>query len=201
MRVFGVEAGAPKVSEIQDWAESAGGSVGCDEEAVSNLWQTIEVVDENDDVVAVLTRDLVDTEDQDSVGADDIKNFIENLDDASPRSAAEWVQRYLGRCTVVYCFQILNAINSANGWDVVRELMSALRDYCGGISHAEGEGFSNEEGYQITWEFMDETKGDWAMAVRDGGQWLKFRMDLGDGSHRDAFKAGRCPEGAVLIEE
>ncbi len=66
----------------------------------------------------------------------------------------------------------------------------------GGILRADLEGFRNEEGFQITWEFVDRVKGECAMAVLDpNDHWIAFRMDLGNKQHREAFCEGRIPSG------
>jgi hypothetical protein len=36
------------------------------------------------------------------------------------------------------------------------------------------------------------------MAVADGDDWVLFKMDAGDSTHRDAFCCGEVPAGADL---
>lgn len=201
IRVFGVETVAPTVREIRSWAQGAAGSIESDYLDSDKRWQSLRVLDENDQFVAVLSRDLVDRDNQESAGADDVSSFAKKLEKGSPRSAAEWVQRYVNRCSVVYCMQVSEDAGQANGWKVISLLVRALKDYSGGISHKEGEGFFNEEGFQITWELADEADGAKKMAVRNGGYWLKFQMDLANQTQRKAFLEGRYPEGALLIED
>jgi hypothetical protein len=63
---------------------------------------------------------------------------------------------------------------------------------------ADGEGFTNEEGYHILWQFHDGVTGEWNMAVRNFfGQWTRFTMDLGDNLQRKEFLNGKVPKGAV----
>jgi hypothetical protein len=70
----------------------------------------------------------------------------------------------------------------------------------GGILQADGEGFSNEDGYLILWQFADTVDGDWNMAVLDkDGSWIRFQMNLGDPEQRAAFLKGRVPEGAKIL--
>lgn len=124
------------------------------------------------------------------------------LDAGSPRSAALWANAYIGAARVLYgcrylSFGLSNVYSSVPG-----SVMWAIQSIVGsGIIHAEGQGFSNEEGYQITWEFSDRVQGPRQMAVLgDGGRWQPFEMDLGDVKQRAAFRAGARPVGVELLE-
>ncbi|HSE26404.1 MAG TPA: hypothetical protein VLB68_32350, partial [Pyrinomonadaceae bacterium] len=66
------------------------------------------------------------------------------------------------------------------------------------ILQADNEGFSNEEGYHILWQFNDSVNGTWWMAVMKGDQWKPFQMDLGDHKQRESFFKGQIPKGAKL---
>ena len=59
---------------------------------------------------------------------------------------------------------------------------------------ADGEGFTNEEGYHIVWQFSDSVSGPWKMGVLQDGVWRHFSMDLGDPDHRAAFLKGTVPD-------
>jgi hypothetical protein len=63
------------------------------------------------------------------------------------------------------------------------------------IVQADGEGFTNEDGYHIIWDFSDQVTGPWWMAVLVNGRWVPFKMDLANRGHREAFLAGRVPAG------
>jgi hypothetical protein len=72
----------------------------------------------------------------------------------------------------------------------VRELIWARGD---AILQADREGFTNEDGFHIVWQFSDTASGPWWMAVREGDSWISFQIDLGRADHRAAFLAGRIP--------
>ena len=64
---------------------------------------------------------------------------------------------------------------------------------------ADGEGFTNEDGYHILWQFGEEVEGPLKMAVLgEDGRWTEFEMDLGDRRQRAAFLAGQVPDGVRL---
>jgi hypothetical protein len=69
-----------------------------------------------------------------------------------------------------------------------------------GILYAQEEGFSNQLGHHITWEFSDGVHGEWWMALYDAKSqtWTRFRMELSDPAHRSAFCAGRVPKGVEV---
>jgi hypothetical protein len=39
------------------------------------------------------------------------------------------------------------------------------------IIQADGEGFTNEDGYHIVWQFSDSVSGPWNMGVLQDGVW------------------------------
>lgn len=75
----------------------------------------------------------------------------------------------------------------------------ALWNRLGGIFQADYEGFSNEEGYGILWQFSDRASGTWWMALlAEDGSWLRFQVDLANRGHRAAFLAGEPPLGVAV---
>jgi hypothetical protein len=140
-------------------------------------------------------------------GVTDIKKWTDDLDffrgwagAVEPGVNAQWVQQYLTRVRMVYMFRCSNSAPDSS-LVLVREIIDSLRhDYenvggAGGLLYAELEGWSNEEGYHITWEFSDGVSGSWWMALRGNEGWRAFQMDLGNATHRKAFRAGKVPPG------
>jgi hypothetical protein len=144
--------------------------------------------------IAVLERNLVVPGE---LAEEEIQEFIEEMENARPHSAARWLAAYLPRVKVIYAFQILSSIHQGDGWSILGAVRSALWSVCGGVVQADAEGFSNEDGYHILWQFSEDVSGPWFMAVLNAdGSWSAFQMELGDPAHREAFLAGRMPEGA-----
>ena len=74
----------------------------------------------------------------------------------------------------------------------VREIrLSAVKNriwsFAPSILLADNEGFSNEDGYHILWQFSGSVNGPWWMGVLCDDHWRHFRMDLGNREHREAF--------------
>jgi hypothetical protein len=132
------------------------------------------------------------------LGADEIGEFVDEVQDAQPASASKWLVEYLSRVAVIYAFQLLSGTDIKGGWTAVHALQSYIRKQVGGIFQADMEGFSNEQGQHILWQFNEDVGGVWDMAVLDrDGKWVAFTMDLGNLEHRQAFLDGRVPPGVT----
>lgn len=125
-----------------------------------------------------------------------------DLHDRRPRASAQWAATYLGAARVLYGCQYLSFGLSPKYAQIPSRVMWALQTISGGgIVHAEGQGFSNEDGYQITWEFSDRVSGTRQVAVLGAsGRWETFELDMSDERHRIAFRVGERPVGADILE-
>ena len=136
----------------------------------------------------------------DSLGADELQEFIDEIPGHRPKSAADWLVGYLPSVQTIYSLQILSSADRDDGWLAIHATQSALWNAGGGILQADSEGFSNEDGHHILWQFSDNVEGDWQVAVLDEtGSWTAFKMDLGRVDHRSEFLAGRVPPDATLL--
>jgi hypothetical protein len=117
-----------------------------------------------------------------SLGQDEVAEFIEELED------------YLASVKTIYAFQHLQGSETADGGNALHALRSKLWERGDAILQADNEGFTNEEGYHIVWQFSDSVSGAWNMGVLQDGVWRHFSMDLGDPDHRAAFMRGSVPD-------
>lgn len=124
---------------------------------------------------------------------DNLEFFREGLAEATPGVNVQWIAQYLTRVQTVYMFRCsINAPDS--NLELVREIIDSLRNEGPhGLLYADLEGWSNEDGQHITWEFSDGANGVWWMALRAESGWNVFQMDLGNYEHRKAFQAGEVP--------
>jgi hypothetical protein len=130
------------------------------------------------------------------LGEEELNEFIEDVKSEKPESAANWLGQFLPRVKTIFAFQLLSGTDIKNGWDGVSSLQRSIRQKMGGVLQADLEGFSNEHGHQILWQFSSDHDGPWEMAVLDAqGKWIAFEMDLGNPKHKQAFLDGRVPEG------
>ena len=129
-----------------------------------------------------------------SVGQDEIADFIEEIQDCRPNSGVQWLEDYLASVKTIYAFQHLQGSETADGGNALHALRSKLWERGDAILQADNEGFTNEEGYHIVWQFSDSVSGAWNMGVLQDGVWRHFSMDLGDPDHRAAFMRGSVPD-------
>lgn len=132
--------------------------------------------------------------------SEEIDEFLEEIADCKPASAAAWLAEYLPTVRTIYAFQLLSGTDVKSGWDILGKVKNSIFTQVGGILQADGEGFSDEEGYHILWQFSNSVKGPWAMGVLKDGQWIHFPMDLGNKKHRAAFLQGEVPDGVKFAE-
>lgn len=140
--------------------------------------------------VAVLERNPVD---DGSAGQDEIADLLEDMRDAKPETARQWLEEFLDQVQTVFCFQHLQGSEFVEGAAALHALRHKLFERGESILQADHEGFTNEEGYHILWQFADSVSGAWNMAVLEDDTWRTFSMDLGDPQHREAFFQGHVP--------
>lgn len=145
--------------------------------------------------IALIERDLVEAG---SVGADELDEFADEISTCKPENAIKWLIDYFQGVRCIYSFQLLQGTEHKNGWEILGAIKDAVWSFAPSIIQADGEGFSNEQGYHILWQFSDSVTGDWWMGVLQDGQWTHFQMDLGNRKHRKAFFEGQIPAGAKL---
>jgi hypothetical protein len=133
-----------------------------------------------------------------SLGEDEVSEFLECAKEGRPASAAKWLGKYLPRVKMVYALQLLEGKNRKNGWAAIDVVQSFLHSHGGGICQADYEGFSNEDGFHILWEYDEGVKGKRWMGLLLDGEWVHFQMDLGNKNHRAAFLKGKLPAGVKL---
>ena len=168
------------------------------EDGTEDAWTQILLADSAGDEIAVLERNPVR---EGLLGHEEIQEFLGEIRSEEPESAATWLADFLPSVRVIYAFQVLNGVEKNRGWDAFWVVGNAIWNEAAGIIQADGEGFSNRDGYHILWQFGEHVKGPWKMAVLDEhGNWIPFEMDLGNRGHRRAFLEGRIPKGAKLLK-
>jgi hypothetical protein len=131
-----------------------------------------------------------------SLGSNELAEFADEVTNCKPASAAKWLQGYFRRVRCIYAFQVLSGADYTKGWDILGAIKNRIWASAPSIIQADAEGFSNEEGYHIVWQFKDSVSGSWWMGVLRDARWVHFQMDLGNPLHREAFWRGEVPSGA-----
>jgi hypothetical protein len=166
------------------------------EEGTEEDWESLLLSGDDEVEVAVLERSPVF---DGSVGQDEIADFIIDLQDCKPDSGVDWLTEYLGEVKTIYAFQHLQGAETVDGSNALHALRSHLWERGDAILQADGEGFTNEDGFHIVWQFSDSISGPWNMGVYKDDIWFHFKMDLGDPEHRAAFLAGEVPEDLSAV--
>jgi len=166
------------------------------EEGSEEEWETLLLSGTDEVEVALLERNPVD---EGSLGQDEIAEFIEDTRDCKPESGVQWLAEYLAEVKMIYAFQHLQGAELVEGGNALQALRSALWERGDAIIQADSEGFTNEDGYHIVWQFSDSVSGPWNMGILQDGTWLHFTMDLGDPDHREAFLSGEVPDDLSVI--
>ena len=165
-------------------------------EGDDSTWTQITMTHKSGQAIAAIEKNPV-IEGQ--LGVDELKEFIEEVAHYKPESAAVWLRQFLPTVKVIYAFQLLSGTDIHDGWTLLHRVYNAVWKHAGGILQADGEGFSNEEGSTILWQFGEAVTGEWNMGILQDGCWLHFKVDLGNDLHREAFKRGEIPDGVKLV--
>jgi hypothetical protein len=167
------------------------------EEGTEDEWESLLLSSEGEIEVAVLQRNPVS---DGSIGQDEIAEFVEDTRDCRPESGVEWLYAFLNEVKTIYAFQHLVGSETEEGLAALHSLRTFLWQRGESIIQADSEGFTNEEGYHIVWQFSDTVSGAWNMAVLQDGTWHQFQMDLGDPDQREAFFRGEVPPDAASVQ-
>lgn len=160
-------------------------------------WTVIGVANSEGDKLMQIERNPVI---KGELGQEELEEFREDIKDCKPNSAVKWLDKYFDKVKVIYAFQLLNAAMEDNNFEIVGSIKATIWNKLGGLLQADNEGFSNENGYHILWQFADNVTGEWNMSVRNiFGNWTNFTMDLGDKKQREEFWAGKVPKSAKKL--
>jgi hypothetical protein len=162
------------------------------EDDAPDRWSLIEIANNNDEILAQVERNpVIDGE----LGKEELDEFREIVADFKPSSAADWLISYFNRVKVIYAIQMLHATLDEHNFKIVDCIRTKIWNITGGILQADNEGFTNEDGYHILWQFANDASGEWNCAVLNAsGSWDNFTMDLADSTQRKEFQAGRLPK-------
>lgn len=135
-----------------------------------------------------------------TLGAEEVAEFIDSLDAGGPSSASRWLAEYLETIRAIYALRIYPEaiVGQPQAEDAVYTVRSALRDAVGGIGQWDGHGFTNEDDRLIWCDPLMERTGKTEAAVLDPstGEWIPFRLNLEDPEELAAFLRGEVPKRA-----
>lgn len=160
-------------------------------------WTMFDIFNYDGEALAQIERNPV-TDGE--LGQDELDEFREIIQCYKPTSAVQWLTDYFDTVKVIYAFQLLNAAFDDNNFEIISSIKTKIWNSTKGILQADNEGFSNEDGFHILWQFSDRVSGDWSCAINNpSGKWDNFIMDLGDKTQREEFQNGKVPKNARRI--
>lgn len=161
-------------------------------------WTHLILSHEDNTAIASIERNCVYSG---SLGEAELEEFYEDLPQSEPTSAATWLQSYFKSVRCIYVFQVLSGTDYKNGWDILDCVKNAIWRLYPSIIQADYEGFTNEDGYHILWQFSDSAKAhaDWCMGVLKDGRWIHFKMNLNSQEQKKAFLKGEIPDGVQML--
>jgi len=195
IRILGRNSVSPPLKDLQRAADPAllEGDEGVDE------WEALILKHKAGEPIAFIEKNLVLPG---QLGADELQEFVSEVSHYKPASAAAWLKEYFASVKVIYSFQLLHGTDVNNGFETMRRVYASVWGHAGGILQADEEGFSNEGGYTILWQFSDDVSGPWNVGILSpNGRWANFEMELENPRHREAFWRGEVPDGVKLISE
>ena len=200
LRILGLQDPNIFISEISAAIEKEElkATLSFDETENPDNWSVLQISNEHGDDLAQVERNpVVDGE----LGKEELEEFREEMIDCKPESAVKWLDQYFDKIKVIYAFQLLNSAFEDGNYSIVSVVRNTIWNKTGGILQADGEGFTNEDGYQILWQFSDNVTGDWHCAVlNEANKWERFRIDLGNIEQRSEFWAGKVPSSSTIID-
>src|SRR5882724_7439545 len=125
-------------------------------------WDLLLLKHENGAEIASIERNLVA---EGSLAEEELYEFAEELADAKPATGAKWLRSYFPSVRCVYTFQHLSGTRLKGGFEALTTVRNSIWSRGPAIFQADGEGFSNEDGYHILWQFSEPVEGKWWVAV------------------------------------
>jgi len=134
----------------------------------------------------------------DTLGAEEVAEFIDSLEAGGPPSSVRWLSDYLETIRAIYAIRIYpeSIITHPDALEAVYAVRTALHDAVGGIGQWDGHGFTNEDDRLIWCDPRMDLKGKTRAAMLDEstGEWIPFELDLDDPEELRCFIDGEIPE-------
>ncbi len=198
MRFFGLKNKPISVDDVAGWLQTAliDGSIESEEEDYPGSWTTLTLFLTDDQPVVEIEKFCLETGNLGDKIQDTVRELLDDKNHVRPVSAVKWLCQFMSRVKVIYEFRPMLAIQTDEGWELFNEVWTNLRESLSGIVHLDDEGFTNEDGAQITWEYPGEETGDLKVAVLNekGEAWIEYTINLANQEQKELFMAGKAPD-------
>jgi len=135
-----------------------------------------------------------------TLGAEEVAEFIDSLEAGGPPAAVRWLSDYLETIRAIYAIRIYpeSMSNHPSAIEAIYAIRTALRAAVGGIGQWDGQGFTNEDDRLIWCNPSTNPKGFAHAAILDEstGDWLACELNLDRPEELSAFLRGEHPRAA-----
>jgi len=132
-----------------------------------------------------------------TLGAEEVAEFIDSLESGGPPSSVRWLSDYLETVRAIYAIRIYpeSMGDDPAAVEAIEAIRSAVRDAVGGIGQWDGQGFTNEDDRLIWCNPSTGPKGNVRAAILDEstGDWIPCDLNLDDPEELANFLRGETP--------
>jgi hypothetical protein len=159
-------------------------AIGPDPNDAQNVWATIE-------------RNPVGL---DTLGAEEVAEFIDSLESGGPPAAVRWLSDYLETVRAIYAIRVYPEPMSKypDAIEAIIAIRTALRAAVGGVGQWDGQGFTNEDDRLIWCNQSTNPQGSVHAALLDEstGEWIPCELNLSHPEQLSAFVRGEVHRSA-----
>ena len=149
------------------------------------------VVNQTEEIWATIERNLVGPG---TLGAEEVAEFMDTLDQGGPPSAGRWLTDYLESVRAIYAIRMYpDAMkDDPKAFETVYELRTALHRIIGGIGRWGDLGYTNDQDRLIWCRLDRNVSGMTAASMLDefSGRWIEIEVNLDDPTEFQAFQNG-----------
>jgi len=129
-----------------------------------------------------------------------LKSIIQYAEKKLPKKNMKWVKKYISKTKIFYEFLPLSTFESDEDWEILSIIQTEAWANSRGIFQYSDEGFTNESGDLVLWDYPFSITGKRIAAVKDfTRRWKTFEMDLESINQRKDFFEGKVPKNSKLI--
>lgn len=149
------------------------------------------VANQASEIWATIERNLVGPG---TLGAEEVAEFMDTLDQGGPPAAARWLTDYLESVRAIYAIRIYpDAMkDDPQAFETIYEVRTALHKIIGGIGRWGDLGYTNDQDRLIWCRRDRNVTGMTVASMLDefAGRWIEIQVNLDDPTEFSAFQNG-----------
>ena len=149
------------------------------------------VANQASEIWATIERNLVGPG---TLGAEEVAEFMDTLDQGGPPAAARWLTDYLESVRAIYAIRIYpDAMkDDPQAFETIYEVRTALHKIIGGIGRWGDLGYTNDKDRLIWCRRDRNVTGMTVASMLDefAGRWIEIQVNLDDPTEFSAFQNG-----------